>query len=111
MERLEVLQLLADRREGDGPAHHFLHRQRRTAAGVAVELGEDHAVEGKRVVEGPRRVDGVLADGGVHHQERVVGLHRLGDAADLVHHLGVDGQPAGGVDDHHVAPCAGRLGQ
>ena len=43
--------------------------------------------------------DRVLAGHGVDDEERVVGLDRLGDVADLVHHLGVDGQPAGGVDD------------
>ena len=45
MEQVEVGQALAGRGEGDGPAHHLLDAQRGTAAGVAVELGEDDAVE------------------------------------------------------------------
>ena len=53
-------------------------------------------------------VDRVLAGHGVDDEERVVGLDRLGDAADLVHQLGVDGQPAGGVDDaRRRDPCGG----
>src|SRR5690606_16337647 len=43
-------------------------------------------------------------------EEGVVGRRRLGDAPDLVHHLGVDGEPAGGVDDADVpAEAAGLL--
>ncbi len=52
VEQVEVLELLAGGGEGDGPADDLLHRERRAAAGVAVELGEDDAVELERLVEG-----------------------------------------------------------
>ena len=39
----------------------------------------------------------------VDDEERVVGLDRLGDLADLLHQLLVDGETAGGVDDDDVA--------
>ena len=34
-----------------------------------------------------------------------------GDQPDLLHHLGVDGQAAGGVDDEHVAAEPAGLGE
>ena len=52
VERLEVVELLAGGGEGDRLADDLLDRQRRTTAGVAVELGQDHAVERERLVEG-----------------------------------------------------------
>jgi hypothetical protein len=45
VELLEVVELLAGGGEGDGLADDLLDRQRGAAAGVAVELGEDDAVE------------------------------------------------------------------
>ena len=62
-------------------------------------------------MEGLGHVDRVLPGHGVDHEERVVGLGRLGDAPHLVHELGVDGQAAGGVDDDDVAALLARLGQ
>ena len=89
-----------------GLADDLLDRQRGAAAGVAVELGEDDAVERERLVERLGRGDRVLAGHGVDDEERVVRVDRLGDAADLVHQLVVDGQAAGGVDDDDVATDA-----
>ena len=60
-------------------------------------------------VEGLGRGDGVLAGHGVDDEERVVRVDRLGDAADLVHQLGVDGEATGGVDDDDVAPVLAGL--
>ena len=51
MELLEVGELLTGRREGDGLADDLLDRERSAAAGVAVELRQDHAVERERLVE------------------------------------------------------------
>ena len=51
VERLELVELLAGTGEEDRLADDFLHRQRGAAARVAVDLGEDHAVEPDRLVE------------------------------------------------------------
>jgi hypothetical protein len=51
VEEVEVLELLAGGGEGDGLADDLLDRQGGAAAGVAVELGEDDAVEGEGLVE------------------------------------------------------------
>ena len=109
MELLEVGDLLAGGREGDGPADDLLDREGGAATGVAVELGEDHAVEGEGLVERLGDVDGVLAGHRVDDEERVVGLDGLGDLADLLHQLGVDGEAAGGVDDDDVAALVARF--
>ena len=61
------------RREGDGLADDLLDAEGGAAAGVAVELGEDDAVERERLVEALGHGDGVLAGHGVDDEERVVG--------------------------------------
>ena len=96
------VQLLADADELDRHLGDFLDRQRRAAAGVAVELGQDDAVEFEGVVERLGAVDGVLAGHGVADQVDLVGLDEPVDLLQLVHrHLG-DVQPAGGVEDDRV---------
>ena len=55
VEQVEVGELLAGGREGDRLADDLLDRERRAAAGVAVELGEDDAVERERLRGTPRR--------------------------------------------------------
>ena len=102
MEEIEVAEPLTGAGEGDGPADHALDRERGTAAGVAVEFGEDDAAQLEGVVEGLGGGHRVLADHGVDDQERVVGLRRGRDGADLLHQLGVDREPARRVDDADV---------
>ena len=53
-----------DRRAGD-----FADGKRRAAAGVAVELGEDHARDTQPLVEFPRGAHGVLPDHGVGDEQ------------------------------------------
>ena len=77
VEQVEVAELLPRRREDDRAAHHLLHTERGAAAGVAVELGEDHAVEGQRLVEGPGGGHRVLAGHRVDDEERVVRIGPL----------------------------------
>ena len=84
----------------------FLDRQGRTAAGIAVELGQDDAVELQSVVERLGAVDRILAGHGVADQIDLVRLDQSVDLLQLVHrHLG-DVQPAGGVEDDAVERAA-----
>ena len=62
-----------------GPADDPARREHRAAARVVVELRDDEARERERVVEGARRVHGVLTGHGVDDQERVVRRGRLAD--------------------------------
>ncbi len=102
MEGVEVVELLAVRREHDRLAGDLPDRQGRTTAGVTVELGEHHAVEADAVAEGLGGVDRVLADHRVDDEQDLLGADRVPDVSGLLHHLLVDAEAAGGVHDHDV---------
>ena len=61
MKLLQRVEMFASADELDRHARHMLDAEHGAAASIAVELGEDHAVQLERVVEGLRAVDGVLA--------------------------------------------------
>jgi hypothetical protein len=109
VEWLELVELLPGAREQDRLPDHLFHRQRGAAAGIAVDLGEDHPGEADGGVELGGDVDGLLAGHGIDDEQRVVGLDDVAHLPQLVHQLGVDLQAAGGVDDHDVATEARRL--
>jgi hypothetical protein len=102
LEDVEVVDLLADAREEDGAAGDGLEGERGTAARVAVELREDDAGERELLVEGFRRVHGVLAGHRVDDEDRVRRADGGGDLDDLLHHLGVDVEATGGVEEDEV---------
>ena len=77
VELLELVELLADRQNLIGTPVTCSHRERRAAAGVAVELRHHDAVELDPLVERLGDVDGVLARHRVEHQQRVGGLDRV----------------------------------
>ena len=103
VEQLEIGELLARRGERYGLADDLLDRQRRATASVAVELGQDDAVETQRGVEVLGDGDRVLAGHRIDDQERVVRVHGSRDVAHLLHQLGVDREASRSVDDDHVA--------
>jgi hypothetical protein len=80
-----------------------LGRERRTAARVRVEFGQDHAVEFEPLVERLGGVDRVLAGHRVQHEVNLMRLRGGGDLADLSHQFVVDRQSAGRVENHDVA--------
>ena len=102
-ERLEVGDLLADAAVHDRLADGLAHRQRGTAARVAVELGEDHAVDADGVIEPLGDVHRLLAGHGVDGEDHLVHGRGLADVAQLVEQRLVDLQTAGGVEDDDVA--------
>ena len=102
MELLQGVEVLARADELDRHAGHGLDRQGGAAAGVAVELGHDHAVEFQGLVEGLRAADGVLAGHRVDHQEDLVGTDAAVDLGQLAHQFFVDVQAAGRIEDHHL---------
>ena len=71
-----------------------LDRKDGAAAGVAIQLGHDHAVQLQRVVERAGTVDGVLAGHAVDHQVGLIWLDLPIDPRQLVHQLLVDRQAA-----------------
>ena len=84
--------------ELDGRARHLPHRQRSTAARIAIGFGQDDAGQRQRFLKGLGRVDGVLTLHGIHHKQgfnRVQGGMQI---LDLAHQQLVDRQAAGGID-------------
>jgi len=102
VEGLEGLGLLAHTDELDRLACDGAHRQRGTATGITVDLGQHHTGQRQGLAERLGGVGSVLTGHGVDHEQ---GLDRLDcgmQGLDLVHHVGVDVQATGGVDDDHV---------
>src|SRR5690606_30374029 len=76
---------------------------------VAVELGEHDAGEADAVAERLGGRDGVLTDHRVDDEEDLVGLRGVADVRGLLHHLGVDAEATGGVDDDDVVVLLARV--
>src|SRR5438874_2513828 len=108
VEVLELVDLLADRDELDRPAGDGLDRERGTAARVAVELRQDHAVKGDALLEGERDVDGFLAGHRVEHEQHIGRLRRVANALKLLHQLLVHVQAARRVEDDRVRTVRGK---
>ena len=108
-ERLELVDGLAHGDEAHRHARRGADRERRAAARVAVELGEDQPVERNPRREAARHVHGLAAHHRVTDQCRVVGLRSFGDLLELEHQLVVDLQPAGGVEDDGVEVVRARV--
>src|SRR3954452_15925366 len=92
MELLEVAQLLAGGGEQDRLARDRLDAQGGAAAGIAVELAQDHAVELRDLGELLGDVDRVLAGHRVHDEQADVRLDALLDVRQLPHERLVDVQ-------------------
>ncbi len=109
MEHVEVGQLLAGGREHDRLAGQRRDGQRGATSRVTVELGQHHAVVADAVEERLGGRDRVLADHRVNDEQHFVRFNGVPDGTGLRHHLRVDAQPAGGVDDDHVVLGPPRL--
>ena len=99
----ELVDGFTDTCEENWRAGDFEHADRRTAAGITVELGQDDAGELQLLVEVLRRLDRVLTDHGVDDQIDVLGRDRALDGSELLHQLVIDGESSGGVVDDDVA--------
>ena len=74
MKRLELIELLAHAGKFDRPLRDFAHRERRAAARIAVELGQDEAGDVQRFVEMRRHAHRLLAGGGVGDEQHFLRL-------------------------------------
>ena len=102
VEFFERVEVLAGADELDRHAGDVLDGEGRAAAGVAVELRHDDAVELELLVEHLGAVDGVLAGHAVDDQVHLLRGDLAVDPLELRHQLVVDVQPAGRVEDHDV---------
>ena len=110
VEALEVIEPLARGSEENRSAGHAAHRQGGTASCVAVQLGQDHAGKSDAIAECHRRRHRVLTNHGVQDEHDLVRVDGIANRNRLVHHLLVDAEAAGGIDDNDVdAALAGEL--
>jgi len=76
--------------------------ERRAAARVAVDFGEDDAGERQHVVEGFGGVGGVLPGHAIDHEQGFYRFQLRVQGADFVHQRVVDVQASGGINDEDV---------
>ena len=117
VEDLDAVELLARADELDRPPGDMAHGERCAAARIAVDPGQHDAGDADLLVEGPGGVDSVLAGHRIGDQQRFDRLYQVAQRRRLFHHLAVDGEPAGSIDeddvvalargDAHGAPCDG----
>jgi hypothetical protein len=109
VERLQRVGPLADAAEYDRLAGHRADRQRRTPAGVPVELGEDDAVVADILVEALGHRDGVLPRHSVHDQEDVMRLDLAPQDLQLLDHGLVDVEAPGRIEEDRIPSVLRRL--
>ena len=102
MEHVDGLHLLTSTHKLDGFGDYRTDTQSSTTTGVTIELGQHHAIEVETVVELLGGIHGVLTSHRVDDKQRLVGLYSFLQGGYLVHHLLVDGQTTGGIDDDNI---------
>ena len=107
-EGLEPVEGLAGADEADRNPGDRLHREGGAAARIAIELGQDQAVERELLGEGLRDLHRVAAHQRVAHEQRVRGGAHAVDLGQLLHQLGVDREPTRRVVDDRVEALAAR---
>ena len=106
VEHIECFHLLARTDELDRFLHHRTDREGSTASCITVQLGQYHTVKIDAVIELLGGVDGVLTGHGIDHEQGLARRDRLFDRCYLLHHLLIDRQTTGSIDDHYVVPHA-----
>ena len=115
MEDFQVFQFFARACELDRFSGHGTNRQCRTAASVAVQLGQDHTVDRQRFVKRLRNVDGILTGHCVNHQQDLLRRNGFTDVLQFRHQLFVNMQTTGRVENYVIVAvvfcvCHGRFG-
>jgi hypothetical protein len=109
IELLERVRLLSHADILDRLFGNTIDRQRRAAARIAVHLRENYTGDVEPRVEALRDLHGILARHAVGDEEDLVGMDRRLETLELLHHVVVDLQSTGGIDDDHAIARALRL--
>src|SRR5687768_2770171 len=109
MKVLERIRLLADADVLDRLLENPIDRERRAASRIAIHLREDDARDAEPRIEALRDLHGVLAGHAIRDEQNLVGLDRLLELLELLHHLVVDLEATGGVDENDAIARAARL--
>ena len=102
MKRLDRIDLFAGAGKLDRLAGYRPHRQRRTAAGIAVHSGQDHTGQINLAGKALRNVDRILTGQRIDHQQHFLGNRDRGDGLHLVHQLAIDVEAACRIEQQHV---------
>ena len=102
MEHVEIAEFFARTDELDRLAGHGSCGKRRTAAGVAVELGKNQTVNAKCVVERRCHIHSILTGHGVDHQQNLVRMNGALDILELVHQCFIDMQTTCRIKKHII---------
>ena len=108
VEGLELVEFFAHARELDGLAGDRPQAERRAAAGVAVQFGQDRTGDIQGLVEMGRHVHRFLSGSGVQHQQRLLRLDQVAQPHQFLDQRLVYLQPAGGVENQGVAQVRPR---
>ena len=111
MEWLQRVGLFTCAHQLDGLAGDLPNRQGSTSTRITVGLGQNDAGQRQGFVESLGGVGGVLTRHGIHDEQGLMRRNRLVNAAHLSHHVSVDMQPPGGIDDEHVDEFESRVRQ
>jgi len=111
VERFEILGFFAGAHELDGLADNGTKGECGTAAGIAIELGQDGAGDAKGLVEVGGDVYGLLAGGGVEDEEDFGGLDQVLEADEFLYERFIDLKPAGSIEDQGIAGRGGGVGE
>ena len=80
----------------------MMNVERTTATCITVELGEYNTIKIEPFVECLGGIYGVLTGHGVNHEKDFCGVGFFLDVGDFVHHLLIDGETSGGIDDYYI---------
>ena len=94
--------------KADGFAGDCAHRQRRTAAPVAIHTGQHHAADADFIVKFGGHIDRVLTGEPVHHQQGFARVGHIAHGGGLSDQLLINMQPAGGIE--HIDVIAAKAG-
>ena len=102
VKRLQTVDFLAYPQKLNRLACYLAHRQRRTAARIAIHFGQNHACERQGFVKRLRGVHRILPQHRIHHKQRFHRVHRRVNCFDFVHHFFVNRQTPCGIHHQHV---------
>ncbi|KAF5051850.1 hypothetical protein DSECCO2_414800 [anaerobic digester metagenome] len=103
IERLDVVHLLADTDVLDGFSNNRTQRQCGTAAGVTIELGENHPGNSDFLLKFLGDGNSVLTGHRVCNKERFIRLDGITNPLDLIHEGLVEVHAPACIDDQNVA--------
>ena len=90
MKFFDAVEFFADTDEFDRFARDGLDGQGGPAAGIAVELGHNHAIDAEGFIEGRCSRNGILTGHGVDDEQDFMGMNFILDVDEFVHEGFID---------------------